>query len=378
MNFFRLVFLMFALLFISCNSTVVTEESVELNGNIPEGSLTRLLVKSEYIEDHIVDVWLPEDYPNGGPYDVLYMNDGGSLYGLAKGHYNNIEWRVDETVSELVERGAIPPSIVVGIHNTGRNRTSEYFPQKAVKNIDKEEFTGFMVNVADSARADNYLKFIVKALKPYIDKNFNVKSDKDHTFILGSSMGGLISMYAKCEYPDVFKGAGCLSSHFVGRMEANDAIPNGILKYMEENLPTPTADNIFYFNYGDVELDSLYAPYQKRVDSLMVAKGYNSDNWQTHFYPGESHSQPSWAKNLDVALRFIMGDVEKPKGEGNTYYLYYMGGQSNMEGFGFTKELPAEYNYVHKDVMIFTGTLSPDRDTVYAAKGSWDYLRPGH
>ncbi|MEO0687125.1 MAG: esterase-like activity of phytase family protein, partial [Cyanobacteria bacterium J06649_11] len=85
---------------------------------------------------------------------------------------------------------------------------------------------------------DNYLKFIVEELKPIIDKKYAVHTDRSHTFVMGSSMGGLMSMYAISEYPNIFGGAACISTHWVGAMPMdNNPFPEAIFSYMESNFP---------------------------------------------------------------------------------------------------------------------------------------------
>ena len=123
--------------------------------------------------------------------------------------------------------------------------------------------------------SDNYLKFIVKELKPYIDKKYSVYKDAKHTGIMGSSMGGLISMYAICEYPKVFGKAACLSTHWVGfRDFENSPIPESFFAYMEKHLPNPK-DHKIYFDYGTETLDASYLKYEYRVDEVLQSKGWS-------------------------------------------------------------------------------------------------------
>ena len=68
---------------------------------------------------------------------------------------------------------------------------------------------------------NNYLKFLVEELKPFIDATYSTRKDRNHTFHMGSSMGGLISAYAVAKYPDVFGGAGCLSQTFTLLQKVN-------------------------------------------------------------------------------------------------------------------------------------------------------------
>lgn len=282
---------------------------------VPMGKIERLEFAYPIVGKRIIDVWLPEGYPDDAPYNVLYANDGEALFGLAEPDvFNADEWKLDETLSQLMNRNVIPPTIVVGIHNLGKYRTQEYFPEKAMKWIDTISLhkiipASLHKSIDDNfeTKADEYLHFIVDKVKPYVESHYRVNGAKGNTFMIGSSMGGLISMYALCEYPEIFAGVACLSTHFVGLMEHNMIIPEAILKYMNENLPSPNIEGCkFYFDYGDQGLDSLYAPYQIKVDEMMKSKGYKKELWQTYFFKGEGHSPVSWSKRLSLPLRFLM------------------------------------------------------------------------
>jgi predicted alpha/beta superfamily hydrolase len=154
-------------------------------------------------------------------------------------------------------------------------------------------------------QSDNYLKFIVKELKPYIDQKYSVYTNSENTYIAGSSMGGLISMYAMCEYPKIFGGAACLSTHWVGTFTLeNNPVPDSFIDYLSKNLPDPS-DHKIYFDCGDQTLDALYPPIQKKVDRVMTATGYHENNWITKYFPGDDHSEKSWNKRLNIPLEFL-------------------------------------------------------------------------
>jgi enterochelin esterase-like enzyme len=156
-------------------------------------------------------------------------------------------------------------------------------------------------------RSDKYLKFIVTELKPYIDNHYSTQRTQESTFIAGSSMGGLISLYAICEYPDVFGGAACLSTHWtVVYTDKDNPIPSAILSYLEKNLPVPSNHRV-YFDYGTETLDSLYEQYQRQVNLIMKARGYSAQNWETLKIQGADHSEKAWRKRLDVPLVFLLG-----------------------------------------------------------------------
>ncbi len=154
--------------------------------------------------------------------------------------------------------------------------------------------------------SDNYLQFLVKEVKPFIDSAFSTKKDRQNTFIAGSSMGGLISMYAICEYPNVFGGAACMSTHWPGIFNTdNNPVPAAFINYLQKNLPKPNRHKL-YFDYGDQTLDSLYPTLQQKVDMLLKAKGFTANNWITKYFPGEDHSEKSWNKRLDIPLLFLL------------------------------------------------------------------------
>ena len=151
------------------------------------------------------------------------------------------------------------------------------------------------------------MKFIVKELKPIIDGKYSVYTDAKHTFIAGSSMGGLISMYAICEYPNIFGGAACLSTHWPGIFAVeNNPIPNAFFEYLKKHLPNPKNHKL-YFDYGTATLDAMYEPFQLKVDKIMKAKGFTSQNWSTQKFEGEEHSEKSWNKRLHIPIEFLLG-----------------------------------------------------------------------
>lgn len=270
--------------------------------------------ESKFIEPRNVDIWFPEGYNPKEQYAVLYMHDGQMLFDGTQ-TWNKQEWQIDEVGGELMRQNATKKFIVVGISNVPGVRHSNYFPQKPFESLPKKTQDSLYALKRDGqplfgtkVSSDNYLKFIVKELKPFIDKNFSVKTGQTDTFIGGSSMGGLISMYAVCEYPDVFGGAMCLSTHWPGVMEneKTNPIPKAFFDYMTANIPDPKVHK-FYFDYGDQTLDAVYKPYQLKADAIMEAIGYTDKNWTTREFKGLDHSETSWAVRVDTPLFFLLG-----------------------------------------------------------------------
>ena len=269
---------------------------------------------SNFVPARNVDVWLPSDFDQKKKYAVLYMHDGRALFDSTI-MWNGQEWRVDETLNSLLQKKKIRDCIVVGISNGEVRRHSEYFPQKPFESLSKatqdsiykSTRTGNQPLFADSIQSDNYLRFLVLELKPFIDKSFPTLPDRSNTFVAGSSMGGLISLYAICEYPDIFGGAACISTHWVGTFSVeNNPVPATFLRYMKQHLPNSRNHKI-YFDYGSLTLDALYKPFQLQADEIMRSKGYKSKNWITREFPGADHSERSWSKRFEIPLMFLLG-----------------------------------------------------------------------
>jgi predicted alpha/beta superfamily hydrolase len=280
-----------------------------------EGIINRIdNFQTKFIVPRTVDVWLPSNYSKDKKYSVLYMHDGQMLFD-AKTTWNKQEWMVDEVITKLNFENKIEDIIVVAIWNIPNLRRMDLYPKKPFESLSKEikekilleakksqfQFDGKKIN------SDNYLKFIVKDLKTFIDKNYSVYTDVKHTGIMGSSMGGLISIYAICEYPKVFGRAACLSTHWVGfRDFENNPIPESFFTYMQQNLPDPKNHKI-YFDYGTETLDASYLKYEYRVDEVLKSKGYTIENYKNLEFEGENHSEASWQKRINIPIEFMFG-----------------------------------------------------------------------
>ena len=269
---------------------------------------------SDLVEPRPVDVWLPDGYEESdSPYPVIYMHDGqfmfdrptspyASTWERTKGLiYGGVFWNVDETMARLIAKKQIRPTIVVSVWNLPNvKRRTEYMPQKPVT----EEIGRLLVAESDITReaitSDNYLRFLVTELKPFIDKTYLTKPDADNTLIMGSSMGGTISAYAVSEYPEVFGAAACLSTHWVlGEGAA--------VKWYKNNWPT-AGNHRLYFDYGTKSIDAGYEPFQKMMDAVMRQKGYReNEDWVTRRFEGASHRPKAWRERLHIPLIFLLG-----------------------------------------------------------------------
>lgn len=296
--------------FVACTPEPVPEKPVETPVETPVTGymgITGTVIKVENFASEIIparhlEIWLPPSYKTSPEkyYPVLYMHDGQNLFDPAQSQYTQTDWGVDEAMTRLIAEGKVREAIVVGNWSTD-NRFNEYMPQKAVtpKNLSryKADFETFVASVIVS---DDYLRFLVTELKPYIDQTYRTLPERDDTFIMGSSMGGLISAYAISEYPDVFGGAGCVSTHFPLGDGAN-------VEYLSDKLPDPATHKI-YWDYGTETLDHNYEGYQKRMDVYGYEAGYvEGENWMSRKFEGHEHSEKAWRARVHIPLTFLLG-----------------------------------------------------------------------
>jgi len=321
MKAFKYLFVI-AIIFTSCkenkksviksNDTKIIAEVLE-SINLSSGIIKRIdSFPSKFVRPRTVDIWLPTNYNKSKKYAVLYMHDGQMLFD-AQTTWNKQEWKVDEIIGGLIDSTKIKDCIVVAMWNHSDIRHTEYYPQKPFDLLPQK----FKDSIFETAKkqfgtdfkglqSDHYLKFIVEEVKPFIDSNFSTFTNSENTFIAGSSMGGLISMYALCEYPEVFGGAACLSTHWVGFMpQENSPVPATFFSYMEQNLPSPNTHKI-YFDFGTNTLDEFYVPYQQSVDEVLKLKGYDEKNAINLKFEGHDHSENSWNQRFQIPVEFLL------------------------------------------------------------------------
>jgi predicted alpha/beta superfamily hydrolase len=281
-------------------------------------SLERFVVTESFASRHVsarkVVVWLPAGYDGGSDrYSVLYMHDGQNLFDPATSMAGQ-PWAVDKALDALMREGKVRKTIVVGIWNSPL-RWREYAPAAPIDRL-APALRNVVHETTEPVLSEAYLKFIVEELKPHIDKNFRTRADRDNTIIMGSSMGGLISLYALARYPNVFGGAGCVSTHWpmttnrtllAPKVDARvDDIAQSYFDWLDANLPRASQHRI-YFDHGTINLDSLYAPFQKKADAIMRNKGYRSGiDWMTQSFEGADHNEPSWRARLSIPLTFLL------------------------------------------------------------------------
>ncbi len=253
---------------------------------------------SKFVAARNVDVWLPPGYPEDKKYPVLYMHDGQNIFEPISS-IGGVAWEMDKAITRLVDAKKIPSLILVGVWNSDI-RWREYMPQKAYEAADFEKNRKTFIQLAGGdSNSDSYLKFLVEEVKPFIDTHYPTLPDQVNTFIMGSSMGGLISLYAISQYPDVFYGAGCLSTHWLAGF-------NELVDEMAKILPDPKSHKL-YFDYGTLGHDAHYEPYQLQMDEYLRHAGYDTPNWMTRKFEGADHNEAAWRARVAIPLEFLLG-----------------------------------------------------------------------
>lgn len=220
-------------------------------------------------------IYLPEGYSASAKkkYSVIYMHDAQNLFDAKTSFVG--EWNVDEKLDSLKA-----PVIVVGIEHGNEKRIDELTPYK------NEKYGG--------GNADNYLDFIVKTLKPHIDKNYRTKTKAKNTTIMGSSLGGLVSYYAILRYPDIFGKAGVFSPSF---WFSKDIYP------LTERAPKNKTK--IYFLCGDKESDDMVGEMKKMETLLDRNRCYCLHLTKDKVVKGGEHNEKLWSDGFVDAILWL-------------------------------------------------------------------------
>ncbi len=225
-------------------------------------------------------VRLPPSYGRTGRrFPVLYLQDGQNLFDASTSYAG--DWGLHRVVAAAARRGV--EAILVGIPNMGIERLDEYSP------FPDPEIGG--------GAGDPYLDFVTQTLKPAIDREFRTRPERSHTGIVGSSMGGLLSLYGFFRRPYPFGSAGVLSPSLWFAGEA-------IFPWVES---APFVPGRVYLDIGALE-GPQHVARARRMRDLLITKGYRlgeSLRWL------ESrcgrHDEASWGRRFARALPFLLG-----------------------------------------------------------------------
>jgi predicted alpha/beta superfamily hydrolase len=233
-------------------------------------------------EQRLVYLYLPNDWKTSGKrYPVLYMFDGHNVFFDTHATYGK-SWGMGEYLDKNEKQLII---VAVECSHKGHQRLSEYSPVDfSIPGIG-----------AITGRGKEYMDWLVDTLKPYIDANYPTLPDREHTAIAGSSMGGLMSLYAVCDYNHIFKKAACMSPSFwVSKDKVLDIVANSAI----------APDSSIYIDYGSLELpdhssnpDALFS-----VTRLLLTR---RTRVALKIIPGGAHNESSWEKQIPHFMEYL-------------------------------------------------------------------------
>ena len=271
-NFFRfLFFLSFTFLWSQEKKSTATEnvKIISENFDVPQLKTSRRIW-----------IYLPKDYETSRKkYEVMYLQDAQNLFDDATSYAG--EWQADETLNKIFEKTG-KSVIVVGIDNGGEKRIEELSPFKNAK--------------YGGGNGENYVKFIVETLKPYIDKNYRTKSCKKHTTIGGSSLGALISVYAAVKYPETFGKVLAFSSAFwFNAKELNEFISSSKVNLKQQK---------HYFIQGKHEDEDMEEQTNRVIENLK-SKNVKPKNIFLKIDEDGKHNEMYWRREFEGAVLWL-------------------------------------------------------------------------
>ncbi len=242
-------------------------------------------------------VLLPPSYHQSRRrYPVIYMHDGQNLFDAAASFSG--EWLVDETMQMLAGEGR--EALVVGVANAGSERIAEYSP-----------FTD--ARLADGGRGDAYLAFLAETVKPLIDSHFRSLPDREHTTMIGSSMGGLISLYAFFARPDLVGHVAAMSpSAWFGEEALYHDLLQRHYRPGRIYLDVGTREGLgpaFAFGAADA-FARRYTAGVFRLYQHLLEIGYRPGHDIRYVEEADAdHSEAAWARRLPATLRFLLDPI---------------------------------------------------------------------
>lgn len=288
MTFIKKIILLFCFLsIVSCDKSKIKDSKIKeqsiqkINSSrSPNVSILKDSFAVENLQGKLIyrKIWLytPPNYKKSTEsYPVIYMHDGQNLFDKETSFVG--EWGVDEILNSIFEKTG-KGFIVVGIDNVGSERTNEYSPWTHKK--------------YGGGNGDRYLKMIVEELKPMIDKNYRTKTKKEHTGIIGSSMGGLISYYGGLKHLTVFGKIGVISPSFW--------FSKNVLSYTKNQAKE--ADNKMFFLLGAEE--GMTKEFSE-VSNLLVESGFKKESIYKKLVPGGKHNEAFWGSQFEEVISWL-------------------------------------------------------------------------
>ncbi|MFZ0588653.1 MAG: alpha/beta hydrolase-fold protein [Candidatus Sulfotelmatobacter sp.] len=241
----------------------------------------------------LLRVWLPPGYDDaensGRHYPVLYLNDGQNLFESATS-FTGVEWQVDETADRLIREGAVPPMIIVGIDNAGKDRIREYMPHRSMHPM--------MLRV----QGRFYPDFLIKEVMPFVERGYRVAAEPENTGLGGSSLGGLIALYTAMVRPGV-----------IGRLLVESpSLWASHRQAIKESRSVRIWPERIYLGVGTAEAGSVERSQSvvddvRELAAILRRAVLSEKRLRLVIKDGAGHNEAAWAERFLEALQFLFG-----------------------------------------------------------------------
>jgi enterochelin esterase-like enzyme len=239
-------------------------------------------------------VWLPPEYENPENslkrYPVLYLNDGQNLFEPSTS-FAGVEWQVDETAERLIREGRVPPMIIVGIDNAGKERIREYMPHRSLNPMRLR------------LQGNRYPNFLLKEVMPFVARNYRIASGPANTGLGGSSLGGLICLYTAARHPGWF-GRLLVESPSLWASNRQMIKDSRMVRQWPERifLATGTAEA------GREDRDRSVVDDVRELAGIFRRAGLDDRRLKLVIEEGGTHQESAWARRFPDALLFLFGN----------------------------------------------------------------------
>lgn len=235
------------------------------------------------LEPRPIYIYLPEiaQHDHRRRFPVLYCHDGQNLWDDPHCCFGHGGWYLNKIVDQLTAEGKIQPVILVGIPNS-HSRFREYTPGKSYDDILDHPYANFVCDV----------------VKRYVDRKFPTKKDRRHSALMGSSLGGLVSLWMVHKLPEIFGGAACLSGAFEFKDRSRQSFSEFVHHCAGQDLR-------IYLDCGTVK-DG--APLTRKVRDVYLANGWRAGKTLQYFEDTDAeHNEYYWRGRVWRALIFLLG-----------------------------------------------------------------------
>ena len=238
-------------------------------------------------------VWLPPGYDDPANadthYPVLYLNDGQNLFEAALS-FTGVEWQVDETGDRLIREGAVPPMLIVGLDNSGKDRIREYMPHRSLHPV--------ILRV----HGTRYPSFLFKEVMPFIAQSYRVATGPENTGLGGSSLGALISLYTAAIRPGMI-GRLLLESPSLWASNRQMIRQSRAVKRWPERIFLATGTH----EAGRKDRDQSVVDDVRELAGIFRRAGLDETRLRLVIDEGATHHEAAWARRFPEALSFLFG-----------------------------------------------------------------------